>query len=155
MELDFMKVSADWTQPLFKVLAHNDTGAATGHQGGILIPKPLRKYFPALDGVVSSAQPTVDKRLRAQLFVEEKFLGTVSARYQYQTWTDTRSPESRITDQLGPMRNSAEGGDILIFQRATSEFLTYRLVLVRKSSSVYKTVAKQIGTRRWGVLSPS
>jgi putative restriction endonuclease len=155
MKLDFMQVSAEWNRPIFKVLSHNDTGAARGHQGGIVIPKPLRNYFPLLGGAVSSLQPTIDKRLKAQLFVEDKFLGTVSTRYQFQTWTDTRSPESRLTDQLGPMRNSAERGDILIFQRAANGDPTYRLILVRKTSAIYKTVAERTRNRRWGELSSS
>jgi putative restriction endonuclease len=155
MKLDFMRISAEWNPPVFKVLAHNDTGAAVGNQAGVLIPKSLRKYFPSLEGAPSSLQPTIDKRLKAQLFVEEKFVGTVSTRYQFQTRTGKRTPESRITDELGPMRNSAEGGDILIFQRAASGDQLYRLILVRKTSPAYKTVAAGIGTRRWGVLTSS
>jgi putative restriction endonuclease len=153
MKLDFMKVSADWDQPVFKVLAHNDTGAAVGHQGGILIPKALRKYFPTLNGAVTSLQPTTDQRLAAELFVEEKFLGSVNTRYQFQTWTGKRRPESRVTDELGPMRNSAAEGDVLIFQRAASGGHSYRLTLVRKTSPIYKVIAAGIGTRRWGVLN--
>ena len=150
MRLDFIQESDEWHQPFFKVLAHNDTGAAVGHQAGILIPKSLRNYFPPLEWVVSSMRPTIDKRLTAQLFIEERFIGTVSTRYQYQTWTGERSPEARVTDELGAMRNSAQGGDIVIFQRAANDGSSYRFTLVRKTSPAYKTVAARIGTRRWG-----
>jgi putative restriction endonuclease len=36
-------------RPMFKRLAPNDTGAAPGHQGGIVIPKDLGPYFPDLE----------------------------------------------------------------------------------------------------------
>lgn len=152
MRPHFMEHSSEWGQPLFKVLAHNDTGAAVGHQGGILIPKAMRKYFPVLNGIVSDLQPTIDQRLTAQLFIEEKYLGSVSTRYQFQTWTGKRKPESRITDELGPMRNSAEQGDILIFQKSTTEDLSYCLTLVRKTSKFYPVVLPRTNNRRWGEL---
>jgi putative restriction endonuclease len=41
----------DFDAPLFNVLAHNDTGQAVGHQGGIVIPKDLDPYFPQLSRV--------------------------------------------------------------------------------------------------------
>lgn len=152
MNSHFMQHSPDWGRPLFKVLAHNDTGAAVGHQGGILIPTAMRKYFPTLGGTISSMRPTIDQRLNAQLFVEEKFLGDVNTRYQFQTWTGKRKPESRITDELGPLRNSAEGGDILIFQQSVNESNLYRLTLVRKTSALYSEVFSRTSSRRWGEL---
>jgi putative restriction endonuclease len=152
MQAHFMQQSTEWGQPLFKVLAHNDTGAAVGHQGGILIPTAMRKYFPTLSGTVSSLRPTIDQRLNVQLFVEEKFLCVVNARYQFQTWTGKRTPESRITDELGPLRNSAEGGDILIFQQSVNELDLYRLTLIRKTSAFYAEVSSRTYRRRWGEL---
>jgi putative restriction endonuclease len=152
VKIALMQSSAGWSQPIFKILANNDTGAAPGHQGGILIPKALRKYFPELSGAVSGVKPTIDKRLKAELFVEGKFLGTVNTRYQFQTWTDTRSPESRITDRLGPMRDLAAGGDVLVINRSTLSATEYRLTLVRKSSAEFPTIKQLIGARRWGVL---
>lgn len=152
MKLDCLQVSPQWAQPIFKVLAHNDTGAAVGHQAGVLIPKSIRPYFPPLNGVASSLQPTIDTRINASLFVEDKFVGEVCTRYQYQTWSGERSPEARITDELGAMRNAAEAGDILIFQRAKDNNFSYRLTLVRRSSSIYPFVAAKTGAKRWGVL---
>jgi putative restriction endonuclease len=152
MNSHFIQQSSEWGRPLFKILAHNDTGAAVGHQGGILIPTAMRKYFPALSGTASSLQPTLDQRLNAQLFVEEKYVGAVSTRYQFQTWTGKRKPESRITDELGPLRNSAEGGDILIFQQSVNESDLYRLTLIRKTSKFYGEVSTRMYGRRWGEL---
>lgn len=147
-----MQQSSEWGPPVFKVLAHNDTGAAVGKQAGILIPTDIRKYFPTLNGKGSSLQPTIDQRVNAQLFVEEKFVGAVSTRYQFQTWAGKRQPESRLTDELGPMRNSAERGDIVIFQRSFEDDMTYRLTLVRKNSAFYSLVVAKTQNRRWGEL---
>ena len=46
MPLICLVASTDWDFPIFKILANNDTGAAAGHQGGVVIPKDLRVYFP-------------------------------------------------------------------------------------------------------------
>jgi putative restriction endonuclease len=152
MEAHFMQHSSEWGQPLFKILAHNDTGAAVGHQGGILIPTAMRKYFPTLSGTVSTLQPTIDQRLNAQLFIEDQFVGAANTRYQFQTWTGKRKPESRITDELGPMRNAAERGDILIVQRSVIEDMTFRLILIRKTSLFYPDIFSRTRNRRWGEL---
>lgn len=144
--------SADWDLPFFKVLANNDTGAATGHQGGIVIPKDLRSFFPGLSEETSSWNPTTDQRIEAELFVENRFLASVSTRYQYQTWGGTRTPESRLTDQLVPLRNLAQGGDILIFQRSIDRLDKYRLTLVRKSSNEFNVLHGLIAGERWGIL---
>ena len=112
MALICLTTSGDWDSPIFKVLANNDTGNARGHQGGVVIPKDLRPFFPGLAGTTSAAMPTMDHRIKAELFVENTYQGTVNTRYQFQTWRGKRSPESRLTDQLGPLRNSAKGGDV-------------------------------------------
>ena len=144
--------SNDWDIPFFKVLADNDTGAAAGHQGGIVIPKDLRSFFPGLSDETSAWNPTTDQRIEAELFAENKFLATVSTRYQYQTWGGTRSPESRLTDQLVPLRSLAKGGDILIFQRSIDRLDRYRLTLVRKSSGEFNDLQGLVAGERWGVL---
>lgn len=144
--------SPEWDFPVFKVLASNDTGNATGHQGGVVIPKDLRIFFPGLTGTVSAANPTVDHRIEAQLFVENAYKGTVSTRYQFQSWGGQRSPESRLTDQLGPLRNLATGNDVLIIQRSIDRLDYYRLTLVRRLSPDFPAIAGMIGPHRWGVL---
>lgn len=153
MALHCLVPSSDWDFPIFKVLASNDTGTARGHQGGVVIPKELRLFFPGLSGTVSAERPTIDQRVEAQLFVENTYKGTVSTRYQFQTWGGARSPESRLTDQLGAMRNLAAGGDVLIVQRSIDRLDHYRLTLVRKSFAEFATVAVLIAGRKWGVLA--
>ena len=123
-----------WDAPFFKVLAMNDTGAASGHQGGMVIPKDLRNYFPGLSGTTNIYLPTLDHRITAQLFVNEKFVGTADTRYQFQTWGGERNAESRLTDNLGPLRNRATGGDILIIQRSIDNLELYRLILVTQKN---------------------
>lgn len=147
--------SPDWDLPFFKVLANNDTGAASSHQGGIVIPKYLRPFFPGLSGVTSSWNPTTDQRIEADLFVENRFLTSVSTRYQYQTWGGTRTPESRLTDQLSSLRNLAHGEDILIFQRGIDRLDRYRLTLVRRSSDEYSSLQSLVAGKRWGILGAS
>lgn len=152
MALIALTPSTDWDLPFFKVLANNDTGAAAGHQGGIVIPKDLRPFFPGLSDATSSWNPTTDQRIEAELFVENHFLASVSTRYQYQTWGGTRSPESRLTDQLVPLRSLASGEDILIFQRSIDRLDRYRLTLVRQTSDEFGALQSIVAGRRWGVL---
>ncbi len=152
MPLIALTPDADWDIPFFKVLANNDTGAAAGHQGGIVIPKDLRSFFPGLSEETSPWNPTTDQRIEADLFVENKFLATVSTRYQYQTWGGTRTPESRLTDQLVPLRNLAHGGDLLIFQRSIERLDRYRLTLVKQTSDKFGEVQHLAAGGRWGVL---
>jgi putative restriction endonuclease len=152
MALIALTPPTDWDLPFFKVLANNDTGAARGHQGGIVIPKDLRRFFPGLSDATSAWNPTTDQRIEADLFVENRFLAAVSTRYQYQTWGGTRSPESRLTDQLVPLRSLAHGGDILIFQRSIDRLDRYRLTLVRQSSNEFGALQSLVSGKRWGIL---
>jgi len=152
MRLGCLIASNDWEAPFFKVLAKNDTGEGKGHQAGVLIPKSLRQYFPQLSGVTSSRRPTIDQRVNAELYVGEQFLSIVDTRYQYQSWSDTRSHEARLTDQLGPIHRIAQRGDVLIMQRSTLTENLFRLTLVKKSGQYFELVRPAIGRRRWGPL---
>ena len=153
MALRCLEPSSEWDFPFFKVLANNDTGAASGNQAGVVIPIPLRPFFPGLSGPVSATSPTVDHRIEAQLFVENVYKGNVNARNQFQTWGGTRRPESRLTDQLGPLRNAAAGGDVLIIQRSIDRLDYYKLTLIRQASPEFATVAALVAGRNWGVLA--
>lgn len=153
MSLAILLANVDWDRPFFKKLARNDTGEAPGHQGGMVIPKDLRKFFPGLLGITSALQPTLDQRITAELFVEDTFLGLANTRYQYQTWGGERSPESRLTDELGPLRNRAKGGDYLLIQRSIDNLSYYRLILVRQVSKDYGAISGLTGTRNWGPLT--
>lgn len=153
MTLRCLAPSPDWDFPVFKELATNDTGAASGNQAGVLIPISLRPFFPGLSLVGSAGSPTVDHRVEAQLFVENSYKGSVSTRYQFQTWRGTRKPESRLTDNLRALRDLASGGDVLLIQRSINQLDYYRLTLVRKESPEFAIVAALISGRKWGALT--
>lgn len=150
--LEFL-ADPSWDAPFFKRLANNDTGDAPGHQGGVVIPVPLRPYFPALDeNLASAVAPTVDRYLIAEMFIPGQQVGSDLIRYQFQTWGGTRSAESRITDNLGPLRNKAHGKDLLIMQRSRDRLDSFRLLLVRASDSAFKRFVDLTEGRRWGPL---
>jgi putative restriction endonuclease len=144
----------EFDRPLFKRLSHNDTGAARGHQGGIVVPKELDSYFPQLSRKVSSESPTVDQQVRAILMLGLGYLGAVETRYQFQTWGGTRSPERRLTGNLGALRNLASGGDILTIERSLIDERLYRLTLYRRASAEFAGISALAGGRNWGALYP-
>jgi putative restriction endonuclease len=142
-----------WDLPFFKRLAHNDTGQAVGHQGGIVVPKDLRIFFPTLDeGSASATAPTVDRNLSAEMFIPGQQVARDTIRYQLQTWGGTRPAESRITDNLGPIRNIARAGDLLIMQRNRERLHLFRLVLVRQSDQAFRRFNALTVGRTWGAL---
>lgn len=142
-----------WDAPFFKRLANNDTGNAPGHQGGIVVPKALRCYFPDLDeDQASAATPTVDRHLIAEMFIPCQQVGSDVVRYQFQTWGGARSAESRITGNLGPIRNKAHGGDLLIMQRSRDSLDVYRLLLVQQKDAAFTQLDKLTQGNNWGVL---
>jgi putative restriction endonuclease len=140
----------EFDRPFFKRLANNDTGAAKGHQGGIVIPKPLDGFFPALPAP-STADPAPDIRLHAVLFVEDEQVGIVNTRYQYQSWGGKRL-ERRLTDNLSAVRGMAAADDFLVMERSLSDPLFYRLRLHHVGSKEYARLASKVGTLRWGPL---
>ncbi|MGE0290611.1 MAG: HNH endonuclease [Bradyrhizobium sp.] len=142
----------EFDAPLFKLLAHNDTGQAAGHQGGIVIPKDLDPFFPPLSRRVTAAQPTQEEIVTADLFVGSQFRETVETRYQYQTWGGVRSPERRLTRNLGALRNQAAQNDMLIIERGIEDDRHYRLRLIKQNMPEYAALAAGIGNRRWGPL---
>jgi putative restriction endonuclease len=84
-------LNEDWDVPFFKRLAHNDTGQAVGHQGGIVLPKDLRQFFPTLDKAqTSAATPTTDRSLRVELYLATGRVAEATVRYQIQTWGGIR-----------------------------------------------------------------
>jgi putative restriction endonuclease len=142
----------DFDAPLFKILARNDTGKAAGHQGGMVIPSDLDPYFPQLSRRVSAEAPTQEEIITAELFVGSQFVATVETRYQFQTWGGTRSPERRLTRNLGAIRNVADGGDMLIIERGIQNDRHYRLRLVKVSDPLFAVLQQRIAPLRWGLL---
>jgi len=149
---DFLD-SDEWDVPFFKRLAHNDTGAAKGHQAGLVIPKALRPFFPTLDETETSQEnPTVDRGIFVDMFLGLRNVGDGLARYQFQTWRGKRSPESRLTDNLAPIRKVAKRGDLLVFQRSADTLDRFRLILFRPRSYGYSEINSLTRSRRWGPL---
>jgi putative restriction endonuclease len=143
----------EWDRPFFKRLAHNDTGAAAGHQGGVVIPTDLRQYLPGLIGTPTPLLPTIEAAITADLYLEDQHVAIVQTRYQLQSWGGTRSPETRITRNLGSIRDEAHADDVLILQRSLTELSRYRLILVRQETDEFtNNVAPLIGSRRFGLL---
>lgn len=142
----------DFDTPIFKVLANNDTGAASGHQGGFVLPKDLEDYLPLLRNETSVARPTVDVEITAELFDGTTYLGTVETRYQYQTWGGARSPERRITRNLSVLLNRAKGDDILVIERGIQVDTHYRFRLIRADNPLYAGLLASFAGSRWGVV---
>ncbi len=144
----------DWDSPFFKKLAHNDTGKAVGHQGGIVVPKELRPFFPELhEDQTTTRKPTIDRTLSIEMYAGVRHVAAAQVRYQFQTWGGTRSAESRITDNLGPLRNIAGEGDFLLFQRRADALNRFRLILIQKGSPQFAGIASWLAGRKWGPLS--
>jgi putative restriction endonuclease len=143
-------ISDEWDSPFFKRLANNDTAAAPGHQGGMVITQDLRQFFPTLEGRISRGTPTIDRTIWAEMFLGLKQVAHGSLRYQFQTWGGRRSPESRITEGFAPLHRLARGGDILIFQRRADSVDFFRLILVRKGTRAFRETENIIGSRLRG-----
>jgi putative restriction endonuclease len=141
-----------YAKPAYKMLAHNDTGRAIGHQGGPLVPKNIESYFPALKGKTSAANPTLSKFIQAELLDGNVSHGIVETRYQYQTWRAARSPERRITGNLQPLLGNARRDDILLMERDLNDPFKYRLTLLRKGTTEHTAIVAKVGRKRWGFL---
>jgi putative restriction endonuclease len=145
--------NAEWDAPFFKRLAHNDTGQAVGHQAGMVLPKELRQFLPSLDEAATShLEPTIDRYLRAEMFLGISHLTEAVVRYQFQTWGGTRSPESRITDGFRPLRDLAAEGDLLLFQRRADALDRFRLILIKQGTPEFDEVSPWVSGRKWGPL---
>ena len=140
---------------VFKKLAHNDTGQARGHQGGIVIPRAIAQFFPPLPAVTAAGGPTIDSTLSADLFVDGRRVDTVKTRYQHQTWGGTRSPERRLTDNLGALRNEASEDDILLFTKDLDDDGYIQLHLIRKGTPGYGALSAIHSGSRWGPVDPN
>lgn len=139
-------------RPVFKRLSANDTAGSVGHQGGLVIPKDIAPYFPPLDANNDPANPTSEATIRAELFVDGFKVGDVETRYQHQTWGGTRSPEHRLTSNLGNLRKLASAEDFVLFQRFLDDPARMRISLIRQGTPEFVRIANFAGPARWGVL---
>jgi putative restriction endonuclease len=143
----------EWDAPFFKQLAHNDTGQAAGHQGGMVLPKDLRNFLPSLDEAATSRiAPTTDRFLRVEMFIGTAHLVESVVRYQFQTWGGTRPAESRLTEGFLPIRNKAAEQDLILFQRRADAVDYFRFILVKQGTPEFQEVNQWVNGRRWGAL---
>lgn len=140
-----------WEAPVFKILAPNDTSERPGHQGGIVIPKDIEDYFPDVTDTTSQTHPTVDVEITADLIIGNIFVTQVKTRYQYQTWGGTRNPERRLTSNLGPIRDAASGGDIVLFSRDADNSQRMLITLLKAGSAEHSAIVAANPNRRWGI----
>ena len=146
----------EWDLPFFKILAKNDTAEGKNNQRGPVIPLALRQYLPSIDETeLSSTNPTSDRNLRAELFVGLRQVDEATIRYQFQTWRNKRSPEGRLTRNLGLVYSQSKRGDILVIQRRVDSLDQFRLILFRKHSQGYDEINRLTRGRKWGSLYPS
>ena len=138
--------------PCFKILAKNDTAAAAGHQGGLVIPKAIEEFFPDLTDPITSVQPTRDVELIAEIWIDGLFREIVRPRYQHQTWGGTRSPERRLTSNLTLLRREAQAGDIVTFERNLEIENYFRISLVKRGTELFQTYSEEILDRKSGSL---
>ncbi|WP_210162816.1 HNH endonuclease [Kaistia adipata] len=144
----------EFDRPVFKILPKNDTGGASGHQAGFLVPRDLKNYFPVMPPT-SAAKPAVYREISAALFVNDSSLGVVRTNYQHQTWAGTRTAERRVTGGLATWLAQANKGDVLLIEQSLTDELFYRFTICKAGSAAHARIASQIGSRRWGVLLTS
>ena len=143
--------SSGWDHPFFKVLAKNDTGQASGHQSGLVVPIPIQQYLPIIPGEPCKEKPSIAIPLTAHLYAAGVSLGEVGTRYQVQSWGGLKR-ENRITFALKPLLGAARAGDILLLQRKSDSCDVYRLELLPQKTPQHAAALKLTGKRRWGVL---
>lgn len=129
-------IDQEFEGPLFKRLSHNDSGAAAGNQAGFLIPKRFRYFFPPLPDP-TDAEPAPHRPVDAILILDGDAPVSVTTSWQYQSWKNTRKPESRLTGQLDAIRKPSAEGDLLLIERGLIDPLQYRLTVLRKGTSLF------------------
>ncbi len=146
----------DWDQPVYKLLARNDTGTAPGHQGGCVITKELLPFFPSIASLQTSTDITAKRSISAHLFWNGEFLCTVLTDFRYETRKRQRAREYRLTRNLGPILGTAKPNDVLLIQRRSLDLDVFRLMVYSKGSQDYDWIRERIEkygeSRRWGVL---
>ncbi len=142
-----------YDQPFYKQLPKNDLGIDT-HQGGVVIPKALLAYLPPLPP--PSTGPTEETPLILDLFDGRNPVATVTSRWHYQTWGNTRSPEHRLTKNIeSALLAKASVGDILQFERQLGTVDRFRVTLIRSGTSQHKAILAMNPGERWGVAGGS
>lgn len=144
-------IDQEFEGPLFKRLSHNDSGAAAGNQAGFLVPKRFRYFFPPLPDP-TDAEPAPHRPLDAILILDNNAPVSVTTSWQYQSWKNTRKPESRLTGQLEAIRKPSAEGDLLLIERGLIDPLQYRLTVLRKGTPLFAAADPLTGGKSAGFL---
>ena len=141
----------EYDHPFYKQLRRNDLPIAA-NQGGPAIPKALAQYFPPLPP--PSGGPTEEYFLTLDLFDGSTAVCTVTSRWHYQTWKQTRTPEYRLTRNIDTaLLESAKVDDILMFERQTDAIDRYRVSLVRSDTRRHRMILRANAGSRWGLIN--
>ncbi len=142
---------AVYDHAFYKRLTKNDCGPKT-HQGGPAIPVGLRPYFPPLPD--PSLAPTEEYFITLDLMDGSTPAGVVTSRWHFQTWTNKRRPETRLTNGIKPrLLKTAKPGDYVVFQRQLDRIDRYRVELVRQGTAEHGGILPADSRRAWGPLS--
>lgn len=145
---------SEFDYAIFKKLTKTDTGGdGASHQGGFLVPKALGEYFPEVP-VPTKENPAPSIEIEAALYLDTELVGVVTTRYQHQTWAMTRTPERRVTGNLGPLMSSAVAGDYLLIERSLDNPLFFRLTLLPKDTTAAEQLRAQLHSSTFGPIDP-
>ena len=143
---------SQWDYPLFKILRKNEAKDAKGNVGGFIIRKEIQKFFPQLGKTPTAIDPTEGVDLTAELYFDDRFLGTVKTTYRKQTRKGTRAGENRITGNLMPLLGRAQTGDLMIMRRHLDSATLYRLEVVSQTAPCFEEYSMLVDSRTTGIL---
>lgn len=156
MGIEELLFDDEWDQPVYKLLARNDTGEAPGHQGGCVITKELLPFFPCVGALESSTKVSDKHSVKAELYLNGEFVRTVMADFRYETRKGQRAREYRLTRNLQSILGNAKRDDVLLIQRRAHDLEVFRLMVYLKGSADYEWIKERIERngkpKRWGVL---
>lgn len=101
----------------------------------------------------TDAVPAPALPLTAILQLDGSLPVTIQTSWQYQSWANSRSPESRITGNLDPIRGPSLPGDILLIERSLEDDRLYRVTIVTQAGPLFWSILPRTSGKRWGVLT--
>lgn len=130
--------------PLLKRLSMTDADEGKSHVAGVLIPSPMRPYFPKLPDP-TAANPAPAVAVDVEIVIPGQLSRRVSASYQFQTRANTRQPEARLTN-IDIFRKAASTGDVALVERAAARDDLFRLTLVKQADPRHASLIQRIST---------
>lgn len=141
----------DFESPLFKRLSKTDANKGSSHVAGILIPTELRPFFPALP-VPTDAEVAPSVPISVIMVVPGMSPIDTIASYQFQTRTNKRKPESRLTGGIEPFRQASDIGDFALFERSGTRDDLFRITLVTKADPNHAAIEQVTNGAPFGIL---